>query len=193
MKFPRIRRIRSNRHMKPHGRFGQASITKEGDRWHVCLTCDQCEREIAPDCGSAIGLDRSVDTPVTSPDGTSMEPDRGLETLEDKARREQPKACRCKHRSNRRRQRLARLTRRKQAARRKGRAHAFTTEVVREHSVTSIEAPLERDLTASARGARARPGKLVEEKVDVNRRILDVAPSQLGRCWHARRPAGAAL
>ncbi len=181
--FPCIGRIRYNRHMKPHGRFGQASITKEDNRWYVCLTCDQGERAIAPDCERAIGLEWSVDTPITLSDGTSMEPDPGLEALEDKARREQQKVSRCKRGSKRRRKRVARLAaiKRKQAARRKGRAHEFTTRIVREHSVIAVEATSVRDLTANAKGTRAKPGKLVQEKADVNRRILNVAPYQTRR------------
>ena len=126
VKFPRIGRVAYNRHMKPRGRFGQASITKEGNRWYVCLTCDQGEREIDPDCDSAVGLEWSVDVPITLSDGTCMEPDPGLEVLEEKARREQRKVSRCKKGSNRSRKRVARLaaTKRKQAARRRGgRAH----------------------------------------------------------------------
>lgn len=161
-------------------------------RWHVCLTCNQGEREIAPDCESAVGPEWSVDVPITLLDGTSMEPDPGLETLEDEARRERQKLSRCKRGSKRRRRRVAGLaaTRRKQAARSKGRAHSFTTRVVRERSVTAIEATSVRDLTASAKGTRAKPGKLVLEMADVNRRILDVAPCQTRRmleCKAARR------
>ncbi len=181
VKFPRIGRIAYNRHMKPHGRFGQASITKEGNRWYVCLTCDQGEREIAPDCDSAIGVEWSVNAPITLSDGTCMEPDFGLEVLEEKSKREQQKVSRSKRRSNRRRKRVARLaaTKRKQAARRKGRAHEFTTKIVREHSVIAIEDTKIKDLTASAKGTRWKPGKLVQEKADANRWILNVAPYQI--------------
>ena len=180
VKFPRIGRIRYNRHMKPHGRFGQASIVKDGRWFYVCLTCDQGKREIAPDCNNAIGLEWSVAAPITLSDGTRMEADPGLEVLEEKAKREQRKVSRCKKGSNRRRKRVARLaaTRRKQAARRKGRAHEFTTRVVREHSVIALENTKVKDLTASAKGTRAKPGKLVQEKADVNRWILNVAPYQ---------------
>ncbi len=180
VKFPRIGRIRYNRHMKPRGRFGQASITKEGDRWYVCLTCDQGEREVAPDCDSAVGLEWSVDVPITFSDGTCMKADPDLEILEERAKREQRKMSRSERGSNRRRKRVARLaaTKRKQAVRRKGRAHEFTTKVVREYSVIAIEETKVQDMTTSARGTRAKPGKLVQEKADVNRWILNVAPYQ---------------
>ena len=180
VKFPRIGRIAYNRHMKPHGRFGQASITKEGNRWYVCLTCDQGEREINPDCDSAIGLEWSVNAPITLSDGTCMEPDPGLEVLEEKAKREQQKVSRSERKSNRRKKRVARLAaaKRKQAARRKGRAHEFTTMVARKHSVIAVERTKVQDMTASAKGTRARPGKLVQEKSDANRWILNVAPYQ---------------
>ena len=180
VKFPRIGRIAYNRHVKPRGRFGQALITKEGNRWYVCLTCDQGEREIDPDCDSAIGLEWSIDAPITLSDGTCMEPDPGLEVLEEKAKREQRKVSRCKKGSNRRRKRVARLAaiKRKQAARRRGRAHEFTTRVVRKHSVIALEDTKVKDLVASAKGTRAKPGKLVQEQADVNRWILNVAPYQ---------------
>lgn len=138
-----------------------------------------------------IGLDRSVVAPITLSDGTSMEPVPSHETLEDKARRDQQKASRCKRRSNRRRKRVDRLsaTRRKRAMRRKGRAHAFTTKVVGEHSVIATEAASVPDLTASAKVTRAKLGKLVQEKADVNRRILNVVPCQtrqMPKCKAAR-------
>ena len=180
VRFPRIGRIRYNLHMKPHGRFGQASITKEGSRWYVCLTCDQGEREINPDCDSAIELEWSVNAPITLSDGTCMEPDPGLEVLEEKAKREQRKVSRSQRKSNRRRKRVARLaaTKRKQAARRKGRVHELTTMVARKHSVIAVERKNVQDITASAKGNRARPGKLVQQISDANRWILNVAPYQ---------------
>ena len=197
VKFPRIGRIAYNRHMKPHGRFGQASITKEGNRWFVCLTCDQGEREIDPDCDSAIGLEWSVDVPITLSDGTCLEPDPGLEVLDEKAKREQRKVSRCKKGSNRRRKRVARLaaTKRKQAARRKGRAHEFTTRIVRKHSVIALEDTKVKDLTASAKGTRAKPGKLVQEQADANRWILNVAPYQTRQMleYKAARRGGAVI
>ena len=197
VKFPRIGRIRYNRHMKPHGRFGQASITKEGNRWYVCLTCDQGEREIAPDCDSAIGLEWSVDAPITLSDGTCMEPDPGLDRLEELAKRAQKKVSRSQRGSNRRRKRVTRLAaiKRKQAARRKGRVHEFTTKVVREHSVIALENTSVRDMTASAKGSRARPGKLVQEKADANRWIRNVAPYQTRRMleYKAARRGGAVI
>ena len=197
VKFPRIGRVAYNRYMKPRGRFGQASITKEGNRWYVCLTCDQGEREIDPDCDSAIGLEWSVDVPITLSDGTCMEPDPGLEALEEKAKREQRKVSRCKKGSNRRRKRVARLaaTKRKQAARRRGRAHEFTTRIVRKHSVIALEDTKVKDLTASARGTLAEPGKLVQEQAVANRWILNVAPYQTRRMleYKAARRGGAVI
>ena len=197
VRFPRIGRVAYNRHRKPHGRFGQASITKEGSRWYVCLTCDQGERRIDPDRDSAIGLEWSVSAPITLSDGTCMEPDPGLEALEERAKRQQQKVSRCKRGSNRRRKRVARLAaiKRKQAARRKGRAHEFTTRVVREHSVIAIENTNVRDMTASAKGTRARPGKLVREKSDANRWIRNVAPYQVRQMleYKAARRGGAVI
>ena len=49
------------------------------------------------DCESAIGPEWGVDAPITLSDCTTMEPDPGLETLEDKAGREQEKVRPCKH------------------------------------------------------------------------------------------------
>lgn len=192
VRFSRIGRIRRNRHMKPSGRSGQASVTKEGNRRYVSLACDQRECEIAPDCESAIGVAWSVGAPITLSDGTCMELDPSLDVLEDKAKREQKKVSRSKRGSKRRRKRVARLAaiKRKHAARRKGCAHEITTRVVREPSGIAIEATSVRDPTASAKGTRARPDRLVEEKTDVNRRILDVAPCQTRQmleCKAARR------
>ena len=105
--------------------------------------------------------------------------------------------CRGARGSNRRRKRAARLaaTRRKQAARRMGRANEFTTKVVRERFVIAIEATSVRDPTGRAKGTRAMPGKLVQEKAGVNRRTLNVAPCRTRRTLErkAARRGGTAI
>ena len=52
-----------------------------------------------------------------------------------------------------------------------------------------------KDLTASAKGTRAKPGKLVQEQADANRWILNVAPYQTRRMleYKAARRGGTVI
>lgn len=182
VKIPRIGRIRYRRHVKPYGRFGQASITREGSRYFVCLTTDQGDREIRPDISSAVGVVLAGATaPLVLSDGRYMPPDDEQPVLHEKAKDAQRKVSGSMRGSGRRRwrvEKLAAITRRA-AARRRSVAHEVTTEIARTYSVIVVEDLKVRELTESARGDRRNPGKNVKEKAAANRAILNVAPYQI--------------
>lgn len=182
VRIPRLGRIRYRCHVKPYGRFGQASITREGNRYFVCLTTDHGERAVAPDASSAVGVVLAgVTAPLMLSDGRYMPPDDEQAVLLERAKDAQRKLDRSMRGSGRRRRRVETLAAiaRLSAARRKSLAHEVTTEIARTYSVIVVEDLKVRELTESARGDRRNPGKNVKEKAEANRAILNVAPYQM--------------
>ena len=113
-------------------------------------------------------------------DFTEIPNDRLLAQEQDAIKQAQRELS--KHLRGKRSKRAARAKRllakrsRRLANRRKDRNHQTTARLVRDHAVIITEDLSIANMTASAKGTTAEPGKNVAQKAGLNRAILDTAP-----------------
>ena len=160
-----------------------ADIMRKADGWHLSLVvCCEPHRERKGDL--VAGLDWGVATFATLCHGphdfTEIPNDRLLAQEQDAIKQAQRELS--KHLRGKRSKRAARATRllaqrsRRLANRRKDRNHQTTARLVRDHAVIITEDLSIANMTASAKGTTAKPGKNVAQKAGLNRAILDTAP-----------------
>lgn len=157
------------------GTIKNVIVTGDALGWHVVFSTE-IEHNVPENFGPAVGIDRGVVHTVALSDGRFMDmPKERLRLLDQRARKHQKKLSRCKRGSNRRtaaRKLLAR-TKAKTARLRLHWNHERTTEIAATHGVVVLESLKTKNMTASAKGTVAEPGRNVRQKAGLNRAILE--------------------
>jgi putative transposase len=177
VKLPKIGWVKFRRTRDMEGSIREAAITRTALGWQISIGClldgDQ------PDNGRAVGIDRGVAVPLMLSDGTAYSLPDTIAVFERKARKAQRIASRRKRGSVRHakaQRRVAKL-KAKIARIRKHWAHEATTAITRNYGTVVVERLRTKNMTASAAGTLAAPGKNVAQKRGLNRAILNVG-------WH---------
>lgn len=175
--LPKIGRVEWRKHAKVRGKAKTATVIREGGRWFVCLSAE-IGISARPARGAAVGIDVGVAVPFMTSEGEALPFLRTPERLSKREKKLQRDVSRCKRGSRRRAVRRARLAavKRHAAARRKAQMHAITTGLARSYGVVAIEDLRVSNMTRSAAGTVAEPGRNVRAKSGLNRSILDVSP-----------------
>jgi putative transposase len=137
-------------------------------RWHISL-CVIPEPIVGPADGSVVGIDRGVVVTLALSDGAMHQAPAPLDV-----RKAARALSRCKRGSNRRgkaKGRLAKLHTRN-AERRKDWAEKASTDIARRYNLIRIEDLRVANMTRSARGTIAEPGRNVRQKAGLNRSIM---------------------
>ena len=165
-------RFRTSRAMA--GRCLNVTLSRDALGWHVSFAC---EREIVPSvhAGPTIAIDFGVAHTMALSDGTFRDmPMERLNVLARRAKRAQRAVARGQRGSNRNRRANAKVARlvAKAARVRRHWQHVETTQLAHRFSMVVIEDLKIRNMTASARGTVAEPGRNVRQKAGLNRAIL---------------------
>jgi putative transposase len=142
-------------------------------RWHVAFAQLPLPLDRQP-TGVVVGIDLGVANTLATSNGTFMRAPSMSTTERERQARLQRQLARQQKRSNRRartQHRIARL-RAKEADRVKDWVEQTTTALVLRHDLIAIETLAIRNMTRSARGTVARPGRNVRAKAGLNREIL---------------------
>ena len=177
VRLPKIGWIRLRMTRDMVGKITEATVSRTDLGWQVSIGC-KAEGEIV-DVGGAVGIDRGVAVPLMLSDGTSYHLHERLALMDRRVRKAHRIASRRKRGSNRHRKahrRLATLSA-KRARIRKHWAHETTTAITRRYGTVVIERLRTKNMTKSASGTIAEPGKNVSQKRGLNRAILNVG-------WH---------
>jgi putative transposase len=183
IKLPKLGWIRLRGWYAIPGEIRNATVSRRAGQWHVSV---QWQREVAepvPSILPAVGIDRGIAVFAALSNGTSIAPvDYGKKALRAlrKARRN---LCRKKLGSANRRKairRVAKIHRRVTNAR-KDFLHKTSTTIAQNHGTVVVEALKVRNMTASAKGTVAEPGRKVRQKAGLNRAILDQGWGMFGR------------
>ena len=175
VKLPKLGWIRLRGWYAIPGTICNATVSRRAGQWHVAV---QWQREVAEPISSilpAVGIDRGVAVFAALSDGTSIAPanhgKKALRALRIAQRRLSRKR---RGSANRRKaaRRVAKLHMRVANAR-KDFLHKQTTAIANNHGIVVVEALNVRNMSASARGTVAEPGKMVRQKAGLNRAILD--------------------
>ncbi len=177
VRLPKIGWVKFRLTRPVEGDVREATVTRTATGWQVSFCLAQ-EGE-TPDPGGTVGIDRGVAVPLMLSDGTSYTLPPSLAGLERQARRAQRIASRRKRGSRRHARAVRRVGKLKarQARIRKHWAHETTTDICRKYGGVVVEALQTRNMTRSARGTLAEPGRNVAGKRGLNRSILNVG-------WH---------
>ena len=156
------------------GQLRNATVLKDGGRWYVSFIVEDGLVESAPNGKPPVGVDRGVALAVATSSGWMR--DREFITPGEAARlkRLQQQLARQQKGSNRRmatRAKLAKLNARIRARRTDFLAWT-ANRLTHDHGLVVVEDLNIRNMTASAKGTIAKPGKNVRQKAALNRAIL---------------------
>ena len=178
--LPKIGDVKVIVHREIVGNWKSATITEDGGQWYICILVE----ETLPDVyklGNPLGLDLGVDKPATTSDGEIFYlPRISKEERKKLARLQRTMTRRTKGGKNREkaRKKFAKLHA-YFARKRKDAAHKMTTKIINSSNIVVKEALLVKNMTASAKGTKEKPGKNVRQKAGLNRTLLDIAFGQI--------------
>ena len=167
------------------GRLTGARLVKEANGWHVAFRIETPNAPVPANDRPSVGVDRGVTRTLALSDGTFHDVPasttageaKRLLRLERKAARQhrsRPRNAPASNRLNRSYNQIAMLHAR--AKRRRGDwAHKVTTGISRSYGLVAVERLNIPNMTRSARGTVAEPGKNVAQKAGLNRGILGSA------------------
>lgn len=170
-----IGHIRVHQHRPIAGRVKTIAVKREGRRWFVILSCDDVPAEQLPDTGTTVGVDMGVASLMTTSDGSHVTNPRHLAASAGRLAAAHRDLARKERGSNRRRKAAVRLAALHAKVRRQrlDTAHKAALALVRDHDVIVCEDLRIANMTRSAAGTVAEPGRNVAAKAGLTRSILD--------------------
>jgi putative transposase len=174
VRVPKLGRVKYRAHRPiPPGVIGGVTVSRRSGRWWVAFSW-QGEIATPPAVTGCVGIDRGIAQTLTLSNGEVFQaPD--TTRLEALRRRAQKALSRRKKGSGRyrvQRERVGRLSARIAAARTDW-CHRTSVNIARRFSVVAVEDLRISNMTASARGTAAEPGRGVSQKAGLNRSILE--------------------
>ncbi|MEU5283887.1 transposase [Streptomyces sp. NPDC020755] len=207
VRVPKLGWLRFRHSRALGGTIRNATLSRDGDGWHVSFGVHTGRAPDAPNekptCGVDFGVAASafVSTeaaPRLMPPSLSRNEKQRLTYLEQKKARQVAYAK--KHNGGKYSRRLRRTIgqigklKTRQANRRQDFTHKLTTDLAKNHGMVGIEDLRVKNLTASAKGTIVKPGKNVRQKAGLNRSILDNTPGERRRqLEYKTRKYGSAL
>lgn len=177
VRLPKIGWVKFRDTRPTQGGITEATITRTTLGWQVSIGCKlAAEGDVLP---GAVGIDRGATVPLMLSDGTRYVMPSSIAASDRAIRCAQRIASRRKRGSARHakaQRRVAKL-KAKQARIRKHWAHTATTDICRRYGTVVVERLRTKNMTASAAGTIAAPGRNVAQKRGLNRAILNVG-------WH---------
>ncbi|WP_405088545.1 RNA-guided endonuclease InsQ/TnpB family protein [Microbispora sp. NBC_01389] len=170
-----IGHVRVHQHRRVLGAVKTISVKREGARWYVILSCDDVPAETLPATGAAVGLDMGVASLVTTSDGERLDNPRRRAASAGRLAAAQRALARAKRGSRRRGKAAARVAALHAKVRRQrlDGAHKAALALVGGYDVIVHEDLRIVNMTRSASGTIARPGRNVAQKSGLNCSILD--------------------
>ncbi|GAA1659489.1 RNA-guided endonuclease TnpB family protein [Nonomuraea maheshkhaliensis] len=170
-----VGQVRVNQHRPVRGRVKTISVKRQGRRWYVVLSCEEVPAEPLPPAGAVAGIDLGLASLATTSDGAHVADPRHLAATADRLATAQRDLARKKRGSTRRRKSVARVAALHAKVRRQrlDTAHKAALALVRAYDVIVHEDLRIANMTRSASGTIAAPGRNVAAKAGLNRSILD--------------------
>ncbi|WP_329376297.1 transposase [Streptomyces sp. NBC_01351] len=194
VRLPKIGWLRFRLSRALGGAIRNATISRDGNGWHISFGVHTGRRPDAPNgkpgCGVDFGVAASAfvsteTTPRFMPPTLLVNEKKRLKALEQRKARQIAYAK--KHNGGRYGNRLratiaqiAKLTTQR-ANRRRDFTHKLTTDLAKNHGLIGIEGLRVKNLTASAKGTAEAPGRNVRAKAGLNQSILDNTPGERRR------------
>jgi putative transposase len=177
--FQAVGQLKVKQHRPVKGQVKTLQLKREGRRWYVIVVAEM-NAEPLPPTGRAVGIDVGVARFLTTSDGVVVANPRFLATAQARIAHLQRSKERARPGSgNRKRLRRALAKEwRKVRNQRRDFHHKTARTLVSAYDVLALEDLHIGNLTASARGTVAEPGRNVAQKAGLNRSILDAGWGQ---------------
>jgi putative transposase len=174
IKLPKLGWVRLRGWYAIPGDICNATVSRRAGQWYVSV---QWQREVAEPRSilPAAGIDRGVAVFAAMSNGANIASvNRGKKALRALRKAQRTLSRKKRGSSNRRKaiRRVAKIQMRVANAR-KNFLHEQTTAIANNHGTVVLEALKVRNMSASAKGTAAEPGKMVRQKAGLNRAILD--------------------
>lgn len=168
--------LRIRYHRPIEGEIRSVTMNHEAGVWFVSVMCRIDTQDPPEPLGEPIGVDRGVAVPLFQSDGGTPYVPVTTQRGRERVKRLQQSIARCERGSVNRKKAVRLLGRRKarEARRRKDALHKASTRLAKNHYLIGIEDLRVKNMTASAAGTTAEPGKNVAHKRGLNRAILEI-------------------
>ncbi len=133
--------VKVHQHRPVLGTVKTLSVTRDGNRWYLALSCDDVPAVPLEPTGAVVGIDMGVASLATTADGRHVGNPRFLQRSADRLAAAQRDLSRKKRGSRRRRKAVARVARQHRAVARQRAdlAHKTALELVRDHDLIAVE------------------------------------------------------
>jgi putative transposase len=168
LKLPKFGWLKMAAHRKIKGRPTSVTVAREGDHWYASIACEVAIPKPQRRESTEVGVDLNVVTGAVTSDGhIEPMPRTSPEEMRKQARLQKSLARKKKGSRNRMKARraLARLQARL-ARRRRNAAHVVSHRIAKQHTHIAFEDLRLKNMTASARGTLAEPGRNVAARRD---------------------------
>lgn len=174
-------RVHMHRPMPDGAKIKSAQFTRHDRKWYVALVIEIPAAEWHPKTGTSVGIDVGVENLATLDTGEVFGNARPRMRRERQLRVAQRALARCKRTSRRRQQvrrRVARIHQRIVNTR-STHLHQVSANIASRFEIIVVEDLKLKNMTRSAKGTLAKPGKNVRQKAGLNRSMLDASPGRL--------------
>jgi len=172
--------LRIRLHRPLEGELRSVTVSYRGGFWDASVLC-AVKQQPLPAGAARLGVDIGVAQPLTLSDGMVLTLGGATARLTRQLRLRQQALSHTRKGSANRKKAVSRAaaTAGRIARRREDAAHKATTWLADQAGLVVIEDLQVRNMTASAAGTIAEPGRQVRQKAGLNRAILNVSPRQI--------------
>lgn len=182
LKLPKLGwvKLRLSRPLPEDASIAHITVTREGGHWYAALCVEHELATPSAPTGVTVGIDLGVANSFTLSTGEHVHLPVPNKIEAAGVARCQRQLSRKRKGSHRWQRAVARLAARKRhlANRRRDAAHKATTRIAKTHPVVVVEDLHLRNMTASAKGTAAEPGRNVAAKAGLNRSLLAQAHAE---------------
>jgi putative transposase len=183
IQLPKIGWLRYRNSREVLGEIRSVTVSSSVGKWFVSIsTRREVEQPLHPS-SSWVGLDWGVARFYTLSDGEYRDQLQPLKKFLPKLAKLQRRLARKKKFSSNWKKAKAKISKlyTKIANIRKDFVHKSSNDISKNHAVVFVEDLQVKNMSASAKGTKAKPGKKVRQKSGLNRSILDASPFELRR------------
>jgi putative transposase len=176
VRLPKIGFVKFRDTRPLRGKVNNVTVSSGALGWQVSFSCE-IEHETIPSTLPAIGIDRGVANTLALSNGEMFSVPESLVAIDKRKRRAQKALTRKKRGSKRRAKALRRVASlsAKIARIRNDWQHRVSLDIAERFGTVVLEDLRIKNMTASARGTVAEPGRNVRQKAGLNRAILNQA------------------
>ena len=181
--LPKMGWVRYRNSREVLGQIRNVTVSESGGKWFVSIGTLQEVAVPQHPSTSNIGLDWGVVHFVTTSEGQVVEQCQPLQQFLPKLAKHQRRLARKKKFGQNWKKAKQRITKlhSKIANIRKDFVHKVSADISKSHAVVFVEDLQVRNMSASSKGTKDKPGKRVQQKSGLNRSILDASPFELRR------------